>query len=144
MGAFENEFIGEEFDKLEELCKLYAVLIDRNATEHEKMNVYTKLHMTVGKIAKLMSHDPSLQHKSSLVHDLIKIAMGECYYLLDLEMMQYFDFVYNRGIENSYGNAKWSDYEFAPVDTILADVSAGEYYISSVGIMTCATTKLLQ
>ena len=136
MGILDNDYIEHMLDKLEKLCSEYAELIGTNPTEHTRMMLYTKINMCIGKIAKLMRQDPLLRSKSLLIYDLIKISMSECIDLFDLGMMQYFDFVceYTRGL--TFGNAKWSDYAFAPVGTRF-----GEYYIEKTGVLTCSICK---
>lgn len=137
MGVLDNERLEAKLDKLEEQCRGYFTLIGTNPNKHTWMTQYSMINMTVGKIAKLMSQDPILRSKSSLIFDLIKIAMDECVDIFDLGMMHYFDFVCdnNRGLD--YGNAKWSDYEFAPVGT-----QFGEYYIKKTGVLTCSICKI--
>lgn len=136
MGVLDNDPIEHMLDKLEKLCSEYAELIGTNPTEHTRMMLYTKINMCIGKIAKLMRQDPLLRSKSLLIYDLIKISMYECIDLFDLGMMQYFDFVceYTRGL--AFGNAKWSDYAFAPIGTRF-----GEYYIEKTGVLTCSICK---
>jgi len=137
MGVLDNEQIECMLDTLEKLCRMYFTLINTNPTNNNLMTQYTKINMTVGRIAKLMSQDPILRNKSSLIYDLIKIAMAKCVDIFDLGMMQYFDFVCdnNRGLD--YGNTKWSNYEFAPVGT-----QFGEYYIKKTGVLTCVICKI--
>jgi hypothetical protein len=137
MGVLDNEQMERRLNELEELCSAYFTLIKTNSTNNNLMTQYTKINITVGRIAKLMSQDPILRSKSSLIYDLIKISMSECVDIFDLGMMQYFDFVCdnNRGLD--YGNAKWSDYEFAQVGT-----QFGEYYIKKTGVLTCSICKI--
>lgn len=140
MGVLFNNWIERMLDELEKLCSEYAALIDTNPTEHTRMMLYTKINMCIGKIAKQMSRDQTLRSNfdisCGLIYDLIKISMTKCIDLFDLGMMQYFDFVYEytRGLND--GNAKWSDYKFAPVGTRF-----DEYYIKKTGVLTCSICK---